>query len=189
MTAGPLCVMGSGHGDFVLRHHQHRCPDPNPNPNPNPNPAQMITHMAADVREYTTHLTNQGNFRPRQSTRLDKSHQNREWRRAPAGGERHAVTTQRRGGVTSPSSVENMVRILHHIIKGTHHLNNVSHRDPAVTIAEKTRTLCSFIKPSNPSGKTVDNYEQRKELGILTGVESKRPLSVGHQNRNTGVTV
>lgn len=67
---------------------------------------------------------------------------------------------QHRGNTSAPHSddpqFEVTVRILHRLIKATHHLQNVSRADPPGTIVKMTQTLSALIKPSTPSEKTTD---------------------------------
>ena len=70
---------------------------------------------------HSTHRSYQQHSGP---TQPEQSHHNRAWWCAPTGGERSA--TQRREEAVSPTGFKQKVRILHHIIKATHHLNNVS---------------------------------------------------------------
>lgn len=46
------------------------------------------------------------------------------------------------------------VRILHKIIKATHHLKNASNANPPPNIEKMTQNLATFIKPASPSPQT-----------------------------------
>lgn len=102
----------------------------------------------------------QGNrrFRPEHRPR-DRTPEKMEWWRTPTQ-EGRAASTRQRAGATSPASRDSpfqiKVRILHRLIKATHHLHNVSQEKPPLTIAKMTRTLGSLIKPSTPSDNTTD---------------------------------
>ena len=134
-----------------------------------------------------THSTHRSYQRHSGPTRPEQSHHNRAWRRTPTGGERRAGMTQWPEEAVSPTGFRQKVRILHHIIKATHHLNNVSRGDPPVMITKMTQTLCSFIKPSNPLEKNDwPNYGQCwGKLGIFHNIDLKRTLPVGHQVKTT----
>lgn len=95
---------------------------------------------------------------PEHRTR-DRTPENMEWWRTPKQDDR-AASARQRGEATSSASRDSpfqiKVRILHRIIKATHHLHNVSQEKPPLTIAKMTRTLSSLIKPSTPSDSTTD---------------------------------
>lgn len=82
-----------------------------------------------------------------------------EWWRAPRV-ERRAPPFERRADASAPRSedpnFQTKVRLLHRLIKATHHLQNVSRGDPPITITRMTQTLTALIKPATPSENTLD---------------------------------